>query len=558
VENNQRRCARRSAKDNLCISAKNRASKACQTPTCYGRPPPNKSAKANAKSTLKIVPQPKFPDYVECAFSQQRTQFLAAFADAIPPAIPPFEGGSDRTHRVRLNFHANHIELLLICLETVIKTWTGDIHFRTHNGRSRTIAHLREEFHRTPFDRLDVRIQETKSDDPKRNLIYFSVIEFGFWDVQKETYKPSPPMICPRGNSILHPMREQTFAGLTQPEPDQGGWPWHHLRDLSDGRDINDCPFEIDVVYTWVDGQDPDWLDSKLAAQAEAAGEAIPESSSRAFLDERFANRDELLFSLRSLELYAPFVRHVYLVTAGQRPAWLAENHPRLTVIDHKDIYTHPDCLPVFNSSSIETQLHRIKGLSEHFLYMNDDFFFGKMCEPSDFFQSNGVAKIPYSDTCLNAADIDDTSEEYIIADKNALALFVDEYGFKASDLLIHSPYPARVSLLKEIETTFANAFEKCERQKFRSKEDLRPIAFMFPHLAYARGMATAANISNRYLALWKQTIKDQLTGVLKTRKYKTFCINDVGIPDARKKTTEKAVQNFLQNYFPRKSSFEK
>ena len=457
--------------------------------------PPNKSAKANAKSTLKIVPQPKFPDYVECAFSQQRTQFLAAFADAIPPAIPPFEGGSDRTHRVRLNFHANHIELLLICLETVIKTWTGDIHFRTNNGRSRTIAHLREEFHRTPFDRLDVRIQETKSDDPKRNLIYFSVIEFGFWDVQKETYKPSPPMICPRGNSILHPMREQTFAGLTQPEPDQGGWPWHHLRDLSDGRDINDCPFEIDVVYTWVDGQDPDWL---------------------------------------------------------------AENHPRLTVIDHKDIYTHPDCLPVFNSSSIETQLHRIKGLSEHFLYMNDDFFFGKMCEPSDFFQSNGVAKIPYSDTCLNAADIDDTSEEYIIADKNALALFVDEYGFKASDLLIHSPYPARVSLLKEIETTFANAFEKCERQKFRSKEDLRPIAFMFPHLAYARGMATAANISNRYLALWKPTIKDQLTGVLKTRKYKTFCINDVGIPDARKKTTEKAVQNFLQNYFPRKSSFEK
>jgi hypothetical protein len=34
--------------------------------------------------------------------------------------------------------------------------------------------------------------------------------------------------------------------------------------------------------------------------------------------------------------------------------------------------------LPTFSSPAIEANLHRIAGLSEHFLYFNDDVFLGK------------------------------------------------------------------------------------------------------------------------------------------------------------------------------------
>ena len=41
--------------------------------------------------------------------------------------------------------------------------------------------------------------------------------------------------------------------------------------------------------------------------------------------------------------------------------------------------------LPSYNSSAIELNIHRIRGLSEHFIYFNDDMFKIKDTQPSDF-----------------------------------------------------------------------------------------------------------------------------------------------------------------------------
>ena len=43
----------------------------------------------------------------------------------------------------------------------------------------------------------------------------------------------------------------------------------------------------------------------------------------------RFTDWDELKYSLRSLEKYAPWVRHVYIVTNGQIPSWLDMENSR-------------------------------------------------------------------------------------------------------------------------------------------------------------------------------------------------------------------------------------
>ena len=47
--------------------------------------------------------------------------------------------------------------------------------------------------------------------------------------------------------------------------------------------------------------------------------------------DSRYISRDELRYSLRSVDMYADWVRHVYLVTDNQVPPWLEWNPAQLT-----------------------------------------------------------------------------------------------------------------------------------------------------------------------------------------------------------------------------------
>ena len=79
---------------------------------------------------------------------------------------------------------------------------------------------------------------------------------------------------------------------------------------------IDDCRFDVDVVYTWVDGDDEAWLDARDERISELGGTP----SDRAGGASRYRSRDELRYSMRSIHLFAPWVRRIHLVTAGQVP----------------------------------------------------------------------------------------------------------------------------------------------------------------------------------------------------------------------------------------------
>ena len=146
--------------------------------------------------------------------------------------------------------------------------------------------------------------------------------------------------------------------------------------------------FPIDVVYTWVDNTDPAWVERFEAANAETGTLARDAAAPH-----RYANRDELRYSLRSLHHFVDFIRHIYLVTDSQVPSWLDTTVPGLTVIDHRELFDEEDRIPTFNSHAIESKLHHIPGLSERYLYVNDDVFFGRRISPSDYFHSSGLTK---------------------------------------------------------------------------------------------------------------------------------------------------------------------
>ena len=73
----------------------------------------------------------------------------------------------------------------------------------------------------------------------------------------------------------------------------------------------------------------------------------------------RYRDSGELRYSLRSLEKYAPWVRHVYLVTDNQIPYWLDMSSSRLTVVSHREIFADKTALPVFSSPAPQTAPER-------------------------------------------------------------------------------------------------------------------------------------------------------------------------------------------------------
>ncbi|SMF57883.1 Stealth protein CR1, conserved region 1 [Xaviernesmea oryzae] len=416
-----------------------------------------------------------------------------------------------------------------------VRTVDSNIHLPSSIGRPKSQKRMKS-FHL-------LCIERSKMTDEKQAVAACTWIEFCVWD-EHRSYAPEPEFESALVNPHVRRLRRHTFEEYLTQEVD--------IAEI-DEQLVGAVRFPIDVVYTWVNNKDEEWQRTK----AEMAGIALAPSASRANHDERFNNRDELKYSLRSLELFAPFVRNVYLVTNGQVPEWLDLTNDRIKLVTHADIYRHKDHLPTFNSSSIETQLHHIDGLAEHFLYFNDDFFLGDFCVPEDFFLANGVIKYFPAEQRAFEHDIDERREEYISADANALALIKEKYGAFTRELMIHSPYPASKSLLYDLESEFQEEFDLCASQRFRSHKDLRPIAFMQYHVGFQKRKAVPAEISNRYLALWRQNIDKYFGEVLDRRTYKTFCINDVGVPPSRAAWTNKQVWSFLESYFPFKSSFE-
>lgn len=145
--------------------------------------------------------------------------------------------------------------------------------------------------------------------------------------------------------------------------------------------------YAIDLVYTWCDAADSVW-NAKRMATAQACGVKVGAPGNTTC---RFAEHDEILYSLRSAECCVPWVRKVFLVIDDDitPPAWLRLDHPKLRIVRLSEIMPSA-FLPCFCSGTIEHHLARIPDLSEHFLYSNDDMMFGRPLTPSFFFAADG------------------------------------------------------------------------------------------------------------------------------------------------------------------------
>jgi hypothetical protein len=315
---------------------------------------------------------------------------------------------------------------------------------------------------------------------------------------------------------------------------------------------IGDIDFPIDVVYTWVDGSDPAWRERMLRTRERVLGEPHHEE---AVQTSRFVSRDELRYSLRSLAMFAPWVRHVYLVTDQQRPGWLRTDTDRLTVVDHTEIFPDAAALPVFNSNAIISRLHHVPGLGEHYIYVNDDVFFGQPARPESYFTAMGLARVFPARNRRPFGPVRASEEPHFNLSRNIRALLERDFGRTLAQAVRHTPHPQLRSVHEEMEARYPQEYDHTVRSAFRHPDDIVGDQ-LFHYYAQLTRRAVPAGLSYEYINVGLADHADRLHRLLRRRNRQVFCLNDAPQP-GKPAMPEAAVRAFFEEYFPVPSPFE-
>lgn len=303
---------------------------------------------------------------------------------------------------------------------------------------------------------------------------------------------------------------------------------------------------EIDLVYLWVDGNDPNWLAKKnsfTSIKSETKG--------------RYQDNQELKYALRSVDKHLPWIRTIFILTDNQVPAFLDVDHPKIKIIDHTEVMSE-EMLPNFNSSVIEHFIYKIPGLSEHYLYSNDDMFVNADLAPSFFFdEGRPIMRMlydPFARISLFLKRLFKIKINlYGIAVENSFKLFKKRFNLfypikqhHNIDAYLKSDYK------KVVEGVFKNEIEPMFMNRFRHRSDIHRI--LINYYAIANKKAILKYVKRKESC----RIRVHRTNYEKyIRKYdpQLFCLNDTEhATDAHRA----CVEPFLKQLYPEKASFEK
>ena len=309
---------------------------------------------------------------------------------------------------------------------------------------------------------------------------------------------------------------------------------------------------EIDLVYLWVNGNDPAWLAKRNACVG------IAEEQPGVNCKGRYADNDELKYSMRSVEMYAPWIHKIYIVTDNQVPGWLDTSNPKVSIVDHRDIMPEI-CLPCFNSTVIEHFVCKIPGLSEKFLFANDDTFINKSVKPSDFFAPDGLPIIrmnrrPFRKfTLWYKKKIQKRQlSNYLQIIKNAADLVEKKYGVYYGGKAHHNIDAYLKSDCEHAEQVFKHEIEATWPNHVRSANDIQ--RNLYAYVALAEKHAHLHYVTQR-TSFRLHIHKEKLYKKLERYDPMLFCMNDseYATDDDRRRMAD-----FLSRRFPDKSQFEK
>ena len=331
---------------------------------------------------------------------------------------------------------------------------------------------------------------------------------------------------------------------------------------------------KIDFVIAWVNGGDPEWLKEKVKYDdtVDITQDAI---------DARYRDWDNLQYWFRAVEKYAPWVNKIHFLTWGHIPEWLDTSNPKLHIVNHKD-YIPAEYLPTFNSHTIELNMHRIPGLSEQFVYFNDDMFLTNYVKETDFF----VNGLPCDTFALDAIYFEKNSagayngndmeiiNKHFKKDEMQKKFFWSKwfklrYGFKNLYRTFvlskwhwfpgfhydHLPSSFLKSTLEEVWDKEYEILNETCLDKFRSKRNVNQWVFKYWNLASGNFYPRSADFGRCFHL--KDKLSDGLKNAIENKSFYMVCINDTANTTNFEKHKD-MVNTSFEKVLHEKSRFEK
>ena len=255
----------------------------------------------------------------------------------------------------------------------------------------------------------------------------------------------------------------------------------------------------INAVITWVDGNDPVHQKKFAKYQNENADKWIHPKAKH---PTRFADKNEVWYCVNSIRKYAPYIDKIFMVTDEQEPYWLTEQSKKelnIQVVDHKDIFSgYHQYLPTFNSLSIESMLHRISGISNNFLYFNDDVILNNQTQIKDYFdgdcliyRGDWVWKIHLKRRLVRLISLNEVTK-YKLMGKGFIGYRNEKDYFNRNKNLLfrlsHAPHPMNKEICEQLFTE-QDVLEKQIKYRFKNKKQYSPIS-LAANLAMIKGKA--------------------------------------------------------------------
>lgn len=337
---------------------------------------------------------------------------------------------------------------------------------------------------------------------------------------------------------------------------------------------------DIDVVIPWVDPTDKEWQASKNKFLEDLNNDKVDNS------ENRFRDWDNFKYVFRGIDKFMPWVHKIYLITCGQVPDWMnKEADDRLVIVNHSD-YIPKEYLPTFSSHPIELNLHRIKELSEHFIYLNDDYFVINETSPEDFFVDGLPCDYALEDPITpDHKDIfnnilinnmvllnshydrrtvlkEQKKKFYSMCDKKAFVTNMCFRPLKRNHFFgLHYSHLASNILKSTIEKVWKEnreILEATSSHKFRNADDVNQ--FIFKNEQYVTGKFHPYNINRFGRAIQlDDTIEGAVEDVCRTitdSDYKMICINDCNIENFD--NTRTRINAALEKILPNPSVWER
>lgn len=333
---------------------------------------------------------------------------------------------------------------------------------------------------------------------------------------------------------------------------------------------------QIDFVVLWLDSTDPEW--QKLYAKYSPNTKGHTEWA-------RFRDTNVFNYWFRAVETYAPWVNKVFLVTNGKFPDWINANNPKLVLVKHSD-YIPSEFLPTFNAQTIELFMHRIKGLSEHFVYFNDDMILNAPVY-KDYYFRHGLPCDRNKETYLNVPIY--TKEDKFGIDVVMLTnISILNGNFNRWHVVKHSPkrwfglhlglkglimsallakqrrfigfsnYHTEQAFLKStIEEVWEKNADFMYASCTRFREDLSVNQYLFRYWQFATNRFCPSKRHCLYYMVKKDSIQDIERAILESKSL-SICLNDTPLcTESDYEWASQELKRIFEKKFPQKSSFE-